>query len=80
MHLHFADGRDYTVPRFRALGGSIGRSAVVAVALAKEGATLAVTGRNREALAETVAQIEAVGTRAISESVELDGSYSVEVS
>ncbi len=52
-----------------AASGGLGR--VIAVTLAKEGASLAIAGRNREALAKTVSEIEAAGAKAISESFDL---------
>lgn len=50
-------------------GGGLGR--MIAVALAKEGASLAVADRNEDSLAKTVAQIEATGVRAVSRSLDL---------
>jgi 3-oxoacyl-[acyl-carrier protein] reductase len=50
-------------------GGGLGR--MIAVALAKEGASLAVADRNEDSLAKTVAQIEATGVRAVSQSLDL---------
>jgi 3-oxoacyl-[acyl-carrier protein] reductase len=50
------------------LAGSGGLGSIIALTLAKEGAAVAISGRNREALAKTVKQIEAIGVRATSES------------
>jgi len=52
-----------------AASGGLGR--VIAVTLAKEGAALAVAGRNPEALAKTVSQIESAGSKAISQPFDL---------
>lgn len=53
------------------LSASGGLGQMIAIALAREGAALAVTGRNEEALAKTVAQTSALGARTISESLDL---------
>jgi 3-oxoacyl-[acyl-carrier protein] reductase len=53
------------------LAASGGLGSAIAVSLAREGAVVALAGRNREALANTVAQVEAAGSRAISESFDL---------
>ena len=50
-------------------GGGLGR--VIGVALANEGASLAVADRNENSLAKTVAQIEATGVRAVNQSLDL---------
>jgi 3-oxoacyl-[acyl-carrier protein] reductase len=44
----------------------------IALTLAKEGASVAISGRNREALAKVVKEIEATGVRANSESFDLN--------
>lgn len=53
------------------LSGSGGLGSAIATTLAQEGAAVAVAGRNRDALAATVARIEAAGARALSESFDL---------
>jgi 3-oxoacyl-[acyl-carrier protein] reductase len=50
-------------------GGGLGR--IIAVALAKEGASLAVADRNEDSLAKTVEQSEATGVCVVSESLDL---------
>jgi 3-oxoacyl-[acyl-carrier protein] reductase len=47
------------------LASSRGLGQAMAVALAREGVNVAVTGRNPEGLAQTVALIEAAGGKAI---------------
>jgi len=46
-------------------GGGSGIGRALAVAFAREGASVAVSGRRAEKLAETVAAIEAIGARAL---------------
>lgn len=46
-------------------GGSRGLGKATAIAFAKEGIDVAITGRNEEALKETVAEIEKFGVKAI---------------
>lgn len=46
-------------------GGSRGLGKATAIAFAKEGIDLAITGRNEKALKETVAELEALGVNAI---------------
>lgn len=46
-------------------GGSRGLGKAIAIALAKEGVNIAITGRNLETLKETVTELEAIGVKAI---------------
>ena len=45
-------------------GGSRGLGKAVAIALAKEGVNVAITGRNEQSLKDTVAELEAMGVKA----------------
>ena len=45
-------------------GGSRGLGKAVAIALAKEGVNVAITGRNEQTLKDTVAELEAIGVKA----------------
>lgn len=46
-------------------GGSRGLGKATALALAAEGVDIAITGRNEEALLETIAELQAYGVKAI---------------
>ncbi|OWW25848.1 3-ketoacyl-ACP reductase [Zobellia sp. OII3] len=46
-------------------GGSRGLGRATAIALAKEGVEIAITGRNEETLQQTVAELEAIGVKAM---------------
>jgi 3-oxoacyl-[acyl-carrier protein] reductase len=58
-------------------GGGKGIGQTIALSLAREGADLVIVGRDRTALDETVAQIEALGRRAFAVSADLTSEAEV---